>query len=411
LVIRQASSFQEEQQMKDHQYSQVSNGSASKRRANGALTRRELMGALGASAVGAGLLGTSSRPLEAQTALCPAGGPIIDTHIHIWKLPRSSPPVSDFGTYPGTPADGFCCTVNASNPSGAVPWLQQDALMPNYQANWGGRRVNQVVVIESSVGVTPANIIQSNLWMLDVAANDTNGPDGGSKILSVVGALDTTQPPLTFGLQLAQLSSNPLFVGIRLGDLGSIFTPNADRTFANLQPSVLQNIRTLAGLGLQIDANGIPGAVLAQIGQATGISIVMDHFASEGNTFTPSDAWKADMKAAAAYSGLHIKVSDVETLSEAGVGGYTFGPSQFQPIADATQYYPVMEFLWNLFGYRRLLWGSNWPVCRYGGVLTDPVDFEINIWESFLSQQLQGRDEVMYKNALRVYGPGSSSRV
>jgi predicted TIM-barrel fold metal-dependent hydrolase len=397
--------------MKDRQYSQVSNGSASKRRANGALTRRELMGALGASAVGAGLLGTSSRPLEAQTALCPAGGPIIDTHIHIWKLPRSSPPVSDFGTYPGTPADGFCCTVNASNPSGAVPWLQQDALMPNYQANWGGRRVNQVVVIESSVGVTPANIIQSNLWMLDVAANDTNGPDGGSKILSVVGALDTTQPPLTFGLQLAQLSSNPLFVGIRLGDLGSIFTPNADRTFANLQPSVLQNIRTLAGLGLQIDANGIPGAVLAQIGQATGISIVMDHFASEGNTFTPSDAWKADMKAAAAYSGLHIKVSDVETLSEAGVGGYTFGPSQFQPIADATQYYPVMEFLWNLFGYRRLLWGSNWPVCRYGGVLTDPVDFEINIWESFLSQQLQGRDEVMYKNALRVYGPGSSSRV
>jgi predicted TIM-barrel fold metal-dependent hydrolase len=247
--------------------------------------------------------------------------------------------------------------------------------------------------------------------MLDVAANDTNGPDGGSKILSVVGALDTTESPLTFELQLAQLTTNPLFVGIRLGDLGSIFTAGSDRTFANLQPSVLQNIKTLAGLGLQIDANGIPGAVLAQIGQATGISIVMDHFASEGNTFTPSDAWKADMKAAATYPGLHIKVSDVETLSEAAVGGYTFGPSQFQPVADPTRYYPVMEFLWNLFGYKRLLWGSNWPVCRYGGVLTDPVDFEINIWESFLAQQLQGRDEVMYKNALRVYGPGSASRV
>jgi L-fuconolactonase len=137
----------------------------------------------------------------------------------------------------------------------------------------------------------------------------------------------------------------------------------------------------------------------------------MDHFASEGNTFTPSDAWYADMQAAAAYPGMHIKVSDVETLSEAGVGGYTFGPTQFQPIADATQYYPVMDFLWSLFGFRRLLWGSNWPVCRYGGTLTDPVDFEINVWESFLSQQLQGRDEVMYKNALRVYGPGSTSRI
>ena len=396
--------------MKNRQDSHVSNGSATKRRAGGALTRREWMGTLGASAMGAGLLGTTNSPLKAQTALCPAGGPIVDTHIHIWKLPRSLPPVSDFGTYPGTPTDGFCCTINASNPTGAVPWLQRDALMPDYQGNWGGRRVNQVVVIESSVGVTPANIIQSNLWMLQVAANDTNGPDGGSKILSVVGALDTTQVPLAFDLQLAQLTPNPLFVGIRLGDLGSIFNTGPS-TLANLKPYVLQNIMTLAGLGLQIDANGIPGAVLAQIGQATGISIVMDHFASEGNTFKPSDAWIADMKAAAAYPGLHIKVSDVETLSEAGVGGYTFGPSQFQPIADPTQYYPVMEFLWSLFGYKRLLWGSNWPVCRYGGVLTDPVDFEINIWESFLAQQLQGRDEVMYKNALRVYGPGSASRV
>jgi predicted TIM-barrel fold metal-dependent hydrolase len=395
--------------MKNRQDSHLGS-SATKRRASGAMTRRELMGALGASALGAGLLGTTSRRLEAQTALSPAGGPIIDTHIHIWKLPRSSPPVSDFGTYPGTPTDGFCCTINASNPTGAVPWLQRDALMPDYQGNWGGRRVNQVVVIESSVGVTPANIIQSNLWMLQVAANDTNGPDGGSKILSVVGALDTTLEPLGFQLQLAQLSNNPLFVGIRLGDLGSIFngTPS---TFANLKPNVVANIKTLAGIGLQIDANGIPGAVLAQIGQATGISIVMDHFASEGNTFTPSDAWKADMRAAAAYPGLHIKVSDVETLSEAGVGGYTFGPGQFQPIADPTQYFPVMDFLWSLFGYKRLLWGSNWPVCRYGGVLTDPVDFEINIWETFLAQQLQGRDEVMYKNALRVYGPGSASRV
>jgi L-fuconolactonase len=319
--------------------------------------------------------------------------------------------MSDYGTYPGDPTDGFCCSISASNPTGAVPWLQQDALIPNYLANWGGRRVSQVVVIESSVGVTPANIIQSNNWMLNEAATDTNGPDGGSKILSVVGCLDTTESPITFQQQLMQLVGNPLFVGIRLGDLGSIFNSGGPTTFANLQPSVLQNLKLMASLGLQIDANGIPGTALAQIGQATGISIVMDHFAGEGNTFTPSAAWIQDMKNAASYPGLHIKVSDVEVLSEAALGGYTFGPSQFQPIADPTQYYPVMEFLWDLFGYKRLLWGSNWPVCRYGGILTDPVEFEIDIWESFLAQQLQGRNAVMYENALRVYGPGSTSRI
>ena len=377
------------------------------------LTRRGLMGALGASAVGAGLLGDASKPLSAEESSCSADRTIIDTHIHMWKLPRSLPPMSDFGTYPGDPTDGFCCSITPTNPSGVIPWLQQDALIPNYLANLGGRRVSQVVVIESSVGVTSAHIIQSNLWMLEEAASDTNGPDGGSKILSVVGALDTTQDPATFHSQLMQLAPNPLFVGIRLGDLGSIFNPGAPATFANIKPFVVQNLKTMAGLGLQIDANGIPGAALAQIGQATGISIVMDHFAGEGNTFTPSAAWMQDMETAATYPGLHIKVSDVETLSEAALGGYTFGPGQFQPIADPTRYYPVMEFLWNLFGRTRLLWGSNWPVCRYGGILTDPVYFEIDIWESFLDrpQFKEGRDDVMYKNAQRVYGPGARSRI
>jgi predicted TIM-barrel fold metal-dependent hydrolase len=374
------------------------------------MTRRDWMGTLGASALGAGLLGASTRSLDAQSSRSPSA-PIIDTHIHMWKLPRSLPPMSDFGTYPGDSVDGFCCSINANNPSGVIPWLQRDALIPDYLSNWGGRRVTQVVLVESSVGVTASNIIQSNLWMLGVAGSDTNGPDGGSKILSVVGALDTTQDPTTFQEQLMQLVGNPLFVGIRLGDLGSIFNPGAPTTFANIKPFVLQNLKTMASFGLQIDANGIPGTALAQIGQATGIAIVMDHFAGEGNTFTPAGTWVQDMRNAATYPGLHIKVSDVEVLSEAALGGYTFGPAQFQPVADPTQYYPVMEFLWNLFGLRRLLWGSNWPVCRYGGILTDPVDFEINIWESFLAQQLSGRNAVMYRNALRVYGPNSPSRI
>jgi predicted TIM-barrel fold metal-dependent hydrolase len=374
------------------------------------ITRRMVMGALGASGLGAGIAGSTTERANAQRS-CLASGPIIDTHIHMWKLPRSLAPMSDFGTYPGDPTDGFCCSITPSNPSGVIPWLQQDALIPNYLANWGGRRVSQVVLVESSVGVTPQHIIQSNRWMLDAAASDTNGPDGGSKILSVVGALDTTQDPSTFENQLMQFAADPLFVGIRLGDLGSIFNAGSSSTFSNIKPFVLQNLKTMANLGLQIDTNGIPGAVMAQIGQLTGISIVMDHFAGEGNTFTPSASWMQDMQAAATYPRLHIKVSDVEVLSEAALGGYTFGPGQFQPIADPTQYYPVMEFLWNLFGHRRLLWGSNWPVCRYGGILTDPVDFEINIWESFLAQQLEGRDDVMYRNALRVYGPNSRSRV
>jgi len=116
------------------------------------ITRRDLVGALGASALGAGLVASVSKPLSAEPS-CSTDGTIIDTHIHMWKLPRSGAPMFDFGTYPGDATDGFCCTINASNPTGVVPWLQQDALIPNYLANWGGRRVSQVVLVESSVGV------------------------------------------------------------------------------------------------------------------------------------------------------------------------------------------------------------------------------------------------------------------
>ena len=110
------------------------------------MTRRNWMGALGASALGAGLLGMPAGRLSAQSypRVRQADRSLMPTFI-LWKLPRSLPPMSDFGTYPGDPTDGFCCTINPSNPSGAVPWLQQDALIPNYQANWGGRRVSQVV--------------------------------------------------------------------------------------------------------------------------------------------------------------------------------------------------------------------------------------------------------------------------
>jgi len=82
------------------------------------------MGALGASALGAGLLGDASRPLSAEESACSEGGTIIDTHIHIWKLPRSLPPMSDFGTHPGDPTDGVLLQITPANPSGVIPWLR-----------------------------------------------------------------------------------------------------------------------------------------------------------------------------------------------------------------------------------------------------------------------------------------------
>src|SRR5207302_10007816 len=186
----------------------------------GALTRRELMGG---SALGAAMLGAGAAPLAAQSDKSAAarqkkgsGRRIIDGHVHLWKLPRNAPPMSDNATFPTG-----CC--------GSVPWMEVDRMPRDYDARVGGPRVDKVVLIESSVGVTPDKIIQSNLWMLQAAAAD-------GKILSVVGNLDVTQAPATFSQQVTQLAANKKWVGVSIG--GGIFQPNVPRSFSSILPNV-----------------------------------------------------------------------------------------------------------------------------------------------------------------------------
>src|SRR6266436_3780933 len=182
-------------------------------------TRREL---IGGAVLGAAWLGAGASPLMAEDDSESDGKErrIIDSHVHLWKLPRNAPPMSDNATFPTG-----CC--------GSVPWMEVDRLPRDYDARVGGPRVDKVVLIESSVGVPADKLIQSNLWMLQAAAAD-------GKILSVVGNLDVTQAPLGFGLQVAQLAANKQFVGIRIGS--SIFQPNVPRSFSTIKPDVMTNL-------------------------------------------------------------------------------------------------------------------------------------------------------------------------
>jgi hypothetical protein len=99
--------------------------------------------------------------------------------------------------------------------------------------------VDKVVQIESTVGVPADKIIQSNLWMLQTAAAE-------SKTLSVVGNLDITQAPAGFAQQVAQqqvaqLSANKQWVGIRIG--GGVFQSGMPQSLSSLKPNVLTNLK------------------------------------------------------------------------------------------------------------------------------------------------------------------------
>src|SRR5216684_2138026 len=228
--------------MKNTQRLHADEGSAMSHGADGTFTRRELMGGC---VLGAASLGAGASPLRAEDDSESDGKErrIIDSHVHLWKLPRNAPPMSDNATFPTG-----CC--------GSVPWMEVDRMPPDYDARVGGPKVDKLVLIESSVGVPADKIIQSNLWMLQTAA-------AFEKILSVVGNLDVTQSPGGFALQLGSLAMNKQFVGIRIG--GGIFLPGMTKPSSNLKPNVITNLTLMANQGLEIDTLGIPGAALSQI--------------------------------------------------------------------------------------------------------------------------------------------------
>lgn len=195
------------------------------------------------------------------------GRPIIDAHVHLWQLPRNAPPMSDDATYPTG-----CC--------GSAPWMEVDRMPRDYDARVGGSSVDKLVLIESSVGVPADKIMQSNLWMLQAAAAD-------QKILSVIGHLDVAQSTDDFERQLNQLAVHRPFVGLRIG--GGIFQAGVPRSFSAILPNVIPNLTMLAKRGLVVDALGIPGAVLAQVGAAVpGLRMVMDHFPAS----RPPSTWR-----------------------------------------------------------------------------------------------------------------------
>src|SRR5712692_1574548 len=155
-----------------------------------------------------GFLAAASIPL-AHSGAQAASIPIIDTHIHLFDPTR---------------------------PQG-VPWpkktdaiLYQPALPDRY------RKIAMPLGITGAIEVEASPWLEDNQWVLDVAAKDTI-------IVGTVGDLEPGQPD--FGKQLERFHRNPLFRGIRYGNLwGRNFAEEAAK------PAFLADLRLLAGAGL-----------------------------------------------------------------------------------------------------------------------------------------------------------------
>jgi predicted TIM-barrel fold metal-dependent hydrolase len=225
-----------------------------------------------------------------------------------------------------------------------VPWppmndalLYRTVLPPEYRKLAAPQGIIGTIVVEASPW------LEDNQWVLDLAAKEPF-------ILGVVGNLD----PLAadFAAHLKRFAANPKFRGIRVA--GKQLVENG-----STQPYI-NSLRLLAKSGLSLDVNGDSdylGKLPALCRAIPEIRIMVNHVGSAGNPTKLSAQWRDGIRSAAESPNVFCKVSGIPEQSGA--------PRGAAPIA--TDFYrPILDFVWEAFGEKRVVFGSNWPVSNIG---------------------------------------------
>lgn len=233
--------------------------------------------------------------------------PIIDTHIHLFDTTRR-------GGVPWPPRDN------------AV--LYKPALPPRYRA------IAEPLGIVGAIEVEASPLVEDNQWVLDVAAKD-------SILVGTVGHLEPAEP--AFASQLDRFRRNPLFRGIRYGNLWG-----RDLAVEMRKPAFVEGIRALAAAGLILDtANPTPqlmSAVVALTERVPTLRVVLDHLPQ----MDPRPAAEA-LHELARRPQVYVKVSSVLRRVDGRVP------------EDLAFYRDRLDHLYDLFGEDRLVYGSDWP--------------------------------------------------
>jgi len=114
---------------------------------------------------------------------------------------------------------------------------------------------------------------------------------------------------------------------------------------------------------------------------------VIDHMAKPHIRSQTIDEWKHDIGTVAAYENVSCKISGFVT--EADVKHWS--GEDFTPYFDA-----VVE----LFGFDRIIFGSDWPVCLLGGSYGEITRVVTNYFAAFSQDE---RDKFFGKNAVDFY--------
>ena len=308
----------------------------------GLLDRRALLAAGAAAAMApAGEVLAQARPV-----------PIIDTHIHIFDPNRPQ----------GAPYKGPA--GSETNTKGAFPKRYMELMEPLGSLG--------AIVVEASPW------IEDNFWVLDQCANETS-------MLGLVGNLQPDAPD--FAVYLDRLHKNPLFLGIRYGNLFGYSLPNKVTT-----PPLKEGLKRLADAGLTLDTANPNIALLEAVVRASDaaptLRIVVDHLPHFDPPPEQMPAYEAALRELKARPQIFTKISEVIHP----IGGVTS--------TDIESYRARIDHIYETFGEDRVLFGSDWP--NSDGVA--PVDKVVAIMRAYFAGKTRAQAEkYFWRNSIAAY--------
>ena len=274
---------------------------------------------------------------------------IIDTHQHLWD------------------------TTNLE-----YPWLEDfDLLAKRYTAEDYREAIGDLNVVKSvHVEGDPAeaDVVKEIEWLTEIA--ETDG------MIGAIAAAAPLEKPNAEAI-LAQLVEFGLVVGVR-----RMAWHHPDPQFY-ASPELISGVKLLTkfGLSFELCANHahLPAAI--ELVKATpDVRHALNHCGGPDIKGGQFELWATHIRELAAFENVHCKVSGIVTTASEN---WT-----------REELKPYIRHLVETFGYERLMFGSDWPVCTLAATYQEWVD--VLLWAVEDASDVE-KNRLFYENASEFY--------